>query len=365
MQAGLEDRRMPSINGERAWQAVLKRDRRRDGDFVYAVASTGIYCRPSCPARRPARRRVTFFDSPQAAEAAGFRACRRCRPSSPQGSASAQRLERARRRLDRDEAGSLTLRRLAAEVGGSPYHLQRAFKRAFGLSPKEYRDARRVTRLKAALKGGRTVTDAIYEAGLSSGSRLYARVNSDLGMTPVAFRSGGAGLTLRFATERTAIGRMLVAITERGIAAVRLGQADAGLLASLRRDYPRAVLRRDAVALTPYVAGVLRCLSRSDGAPRLPLDFNALHATAFQRRVWKALQAVPCGQTRSYRDLARAIGKPTAARAVARACAANALAIAIPCHRVVRANGDLAGYRWGIARKKRLLKLEQQQDSAS
>lgn len=356
---------MPSINGERAWQAVVQRDRRRDGDFVYGVASTGIYCRPSCPSRRPARRRVLFFDSPQAAEAAGFRACRRCRPSSPHGSASVQRLERARRCLDRDEAGSFTLRRLAAAVGGSPYHLQRTFKQAFGLTPKEYRDARRLTRLKTALKGGRTVTEAIYEAGFSSGSRLYARVNSDLGMTPGVFRSGGTGMTLRFATAGTAIGRMLVAVTERGIAAVRLGKTDADLVASLRRDYPTALVRRDAGGLAPYIAGVLRCLSESEGAPRLPLDFNALHATAFQRRVWKALQAIPCGQTRSYRDLARAIGKPTAARAVAGACAANALAIAIPCHRVVRANGDLAGYRWGIARKKRLLTLERRHASAS
>lgn len=356
---------MPSINGKRAWQAVVQRDRRRDGDFVYAVASTGIYCRPSCPSRRPARRRVAFFGSPQAAEAAGFRACRRCRPSSPQGSASVQRLERARRCLDRDEAGSLTLRQLAAEVGGSPCHLQRAFKQAFGLSPREYRDARRVTRLKAALKGGRTVTEAIYEAGFSSGSRLYARVNSDLGMTPGVFRAGGAGMTLRVATAETAIGRILVAVTERGIAAVRLGKTDAGLIASLRRDYPKAVLRRDTGRLKPYLAGLRRCLSGSDGAPRLPLDFNVLQATAFQRRVWKALQAIPCGQTRSYRDLARSIGKPTAARAVAGACAANALAIAVPCHRAVRADGNLAGYRWGIARKQRLLELERRHASAS
>lgn len=348
---------MPSLNIGRAWKAVLERDRRCDGEFVYAVASTRVYCRPSCPSRRPHRSRVTFFTSFQSAEEAGFRACRRCRPESSDVPETEKRLERVRRYLDEHYDGSDTLKQLASGIGMSSYYLQRAFKRVIGVSPREYRDARRMEHFKTSLKRGNTVTNATYAAGFGSSSRLYERVNSDLGMAPLVFQSGGTGVTLRFTTASTVVGRMLVAVTERGIATVRLGNSDASLLDSLRRDYPMATLRRDAAGLQRYVTGILRCLAAKRDGHRLPLDPGG---TAFQRRVWKALQQIPYGRTRSYRDVARAIGQPAAARAVARACASNPIAVAIPCHRVVREDGRLGGYRWGLQRKRRLLALEQE-----
>ena len=346
---------MLSVNADDAWEAVLSRDRRCDGRFVYAVSSTRVYCRPSCPSRRPTRNHVMFFDSPQLAESAGFRACLRCRPQSAHGSETEQRVERARRYLDEHSDEPITLRRLATQVGLSPFHLQRAFTRVVGLSPKAYQDAKRMERFTASLKRGETVTNATYEAGFGSSSRLYARVNEDLGMTPSAFRSGGRGVTLRYTTVPTAVGRMLVAVTEQGIAAVSLGDTEAALVTSLRSDYPKAVLRRDRNGLEQHVHRLLQCLNGSADMDRLPLDVKT---TAFQRKVWQALQQIPRGQTRSYQEIARAIGQPTAARAVARACAGNPVAVAIPCHRVVRGDGQLAGYRWGLHRKKRLLDLE-------
>jgi AraC family transcriptional regulator of adaptative response/methylated-DNA-[protein]-cysteine methyltransferase len=347
---------MPSVITERAWKAVLDRDRRWDGTFVYAVASTKVYCRPSCPSRRPQRHQVTFFGSFRLAEEAGFRACRRCRPESSEVPEIEKRIARVRRYLDEHYDQPDTLKHLASEIGTSPYYLQRAFKKFIGLSPKEYRDARRMERFKTSLRGGQTVTTATYEAGFGSSSRLYERVNSDLGMTPLVFQSGGTGVTLRFMTASTVVGRMLLAVTARGIATVRLGDSDASLVASLRRDYPMATLRRDAMGLKRYITGILRCLTAQGDRCRLPLD---LGGTAFQRRVWKVLQRIPAGSTRSYRDVARAIGQPEAARAVARACATNPIAVAIPCHRVIREDGRPGGYRWGLQRKNRLLALEQ------
>jgi AraC family transcriptional regulator of adaptative response/methylated-DNA-[protein]-cysteine methyltransferase len=298
---------------------------------------------------------VTFFVSSQLAEAAGFRACLRCRPQSSHGSKIEQRVERARRYLEEHADEPVTLRQLAADIGMSPFHLQRAFKQVVGLSPKEYQDDRRMERFMSSLKRGATVTSATYEAGFGSSSRLYERVNSALGMTPSAFQSGGIGVTLRFTIAPTVVGRLLVAVTDRGIATVRLGNSDASLVASLQCDYPKAMLRRDADGLKQYVRGILQCLSGKAEVDQLPLDVKA---TAFQRKVWKALQQIPRGSTRSYREIARAIGQPTAARAVARACAANPIAVAVPCHRAVRGDGYLAGYRWGLQRKKRLLALE-------
>lgn len=346
---------MPSVNADHAWDAVLKHARQADGTFVYGVASTGVYCRPSCPSRRPARRHVTFFDSPQRAEAAGFRACLRCRPQSSTGSETERRVERARCYLDEHAGEPVTLRRLAADIGMSPYYLQRAFTQLVGLSPKDYQHARRMERFKSSLKRGETVTTATYEAGFGSNSRLYERVSADLGMTPSVFRSGGAGVTLRYATAHTAVGRLLVAVTDRGIASVSLGDRDTSLVASLRHDFPKAVLVRDRNGLKQQVRGILDCLDgRADG-DSLALDVKA---TAFQRKVWKALRHIPRGSTRSYRDIAQSIGQPKAARAVARACATNPIAVAVPCHRAVRSNGQLAGYRWGLQRKKQLLDLE-------
>jgi AraC family transcriptional regulator, regulatory protein of adaptative response / methylated-DNA-[protein]-cysteine methyltransferase len=296
-----------------------------------------------------------FFTSAHLAEAAGFRACLRCRPQSPDGSEAAQRVERARRYLDDHSDKPVTLRQLAAKVWMSPFHLQRAFKQLVGLSPKEYRDAQRMERFKSSLKRGETVTYATYEAGFGSSSRLYERVDSALGMTPSAFRSGGIGMTLRFTIAPTVVDCMLVAVTDRGIAAVRLGDTEASLVASLQRDYPKAMLRRDTNGLTQHVRAVLHCLTEEADVENLSLD---VRATAFQLKVWKALQQIPRGATRSYGEIAQAMGLPTAARAVARACATNPVAVAIPCHRAVRGDGHHAGYRWGIQRKKRLLDLE-------
>jgi AraC family transcriptional regulator of adaptative response/methylated-DNA-[protein]-cysteine methyltransferase len=346
---------MPSVSADYAWEAVLNRDRRADGRFVYAVSSTGVYCHPSCPSRRASRNHVTFFDSPQLAESAGFRACLRCRPRSVAGAEVEERIERARCYLDGHADEPITLRRLAAHVGLSPFHLQRTFAKSVGISPKAYQDAKRMERFTASLKRGETVTNATYEAGFGSSSRLYARMHEDFGMTPSAFRSGGRGVTLRYTTVSTAVGRMLMAVTERGIAAVSLGDTEAALVASLRSDYPKAVLRRDRKELEKHVYHLLQCLNGSVDRDRLPLDVKT---TAFQRKVWQALQQIPRGQTRSYQEIARVIRQPAAARAVARACAGNLVAIAIPCHRVVRGNGRLAGYRWGLERKKQLLALE-------
>ena len=352
---------MPSLNTERAWKAVLERDRRFDGKFVYGVASTKVYCRPSCPSRRPSRYQATFFDSARLAETAGFRACRRCRPESADGPETEKRTEQARRYLDEHYDEPVTLQQLAGEIGMSPYYLQRAFKRFVGFSPKEYRDMRRMEHFKTSLKRGKTVTNAIYEAGFGSSSRVYERANSDLGMTPSVFQAGGSGITISFTTKATVAGHMLVAVTKRGIVTVRIGNSDASLVASLRRDYPMATLRRDAIGLTRYITGILRCLTANGDGFRLPLDLNA---TAFQRRVWKALQRIPPGSTRSYGDVARVIGQPAATRAVARACATNPIAVAIPCHRVIREDGRLGGYRWGLQRKERLLALEQESTTA-
>jgi AraC family transcriptional regulator, regulatory protein of adaptative response / methylated-DNA-[protein]-cysteine methyltransferase len=346
---------MSSVNADYAWEAVLNRDRRGDGKFVYAVSSTHVYCRPSCPSRRPTRSHVAFFYSAQLAESAGYRACLRCRPQLPTGSEAEERVERARQYLDDHADEPITLRQLAAHIDFSPFHLQRTFTKMVGLSPKRHQNAKRMERFTTSLKRGETITTATYEAGFGSSRGLYARVHETLGMTPSAFRSGGMGVTLRYTIVPTAVGRMLVAVTERGIAAVSLGETEAALVQSLRSDYPKAVLRRDRKGLEQPVSRLLQCLNGSIAVGRLPLDVKA---TAFQRKVWQALQQIPRGQTRSYQQIARAIGQPTATRAVARACAVNPIAVVIPCHRIVRGNGHLAGYRWGLNRKQQLLALE-------
>ncbi len=346
---------MPSVNPLTAWSAVLKHDRRFDGTFVYAVSSTNVYCRPSCPSRRPARQNVKFFISSQQAEAAGFRACLRCQPQSAYGSRTERLVEQVRRYLDEQADEPATLKHLATLVQMSPFHLQRAFSRVVGLSPKAYQDAKRMERFTNSLKRGDTVTNATYEAGFGSSSRVSERASQHLGMTPSAFRSGGAGVTLRYATAPTAAGRMLIAVTERGLVSVSLGDSEASLAAQLKREYPNAVLRRDPEGLKQQLHVLLQCLNGQAVTEQLPLDVNA---TTFQRKVWRVLQQIPRGSTRTYWEIAQAVGQPTASRAVARACATNPVALAIPCHRVVREDGSPASYRWGLQRKKRLLALE-------
>jgi AraC family transcriptional regulator, regulatory protein of adaptative response / methylated-DNA-[protein]-cysteine methyltransferase len=342
------------MQSETQWQQVMARDARQDGRFVFAVRTTGVYCRPSCPSRRPRRDSVEFFADPQQAERAGYRACLRCKPT--QISAQAKAVMHARRLLDEAE-GVLTLAELSKRVGLSPFHLQRLFKRATGLSPREYQSARRMQHLKHGLRKGDDVTTALYEAGFGSPSRLYEKSQQQLGRTPGTYRRGGAGLTVAYTIVPSALGRMLVAATPRGLCAVRFADTAAELERELREEFHAATLVRDEAALQPYLGSLLANLRGEHNTIDLPLD---VRATAFQKKVWETLQRIPRGETRSYREVAQEIGDPRAVRAVARACASNPVAVAVPCHRVVRSDGELAGYRWGLARKKKLLSQEKQ-----
>ena len=346
-------RRDEGIDPGTAWTAVLNRDGRQDGRFVYAVRTTGIFCRPTCPSRRPARGHVLFFEGPAAARAAGFRPCLRCVPES--SAAPAVAIERVRAHIEAHLDEKLTLHDLAPVAELSPAHLQRTFKSALGLSPRDYVRARRAERFKTEVRGGRTVTDALYEAGYGSGSRLYEDAGARLGMTPGAFRRGGEGQLIRYTTAASPLGRILVAATERGVCAVQVGESDRALETGLREDYPRAERRRDDRSLRPTLAVILAHLGGEIPRLDLPLDVSA---SAFQWRVWRALQEIPYGETRSYAQVAAAVGQPRAVRAVARACASNRVALLVPCHRVVRTDGSLGGYRWGTARKRRLLETE-------
>jgi AraC family transcriptional regulator of adaptative response/methylated-DNA-[protein]-cysteine methyltransferase len=332
----------------------MARDRRYDGAFVYAVRSTGIYCRPSCASRRPRRGQVTFYPIPEAAEREGFRACRRCRPADAAGSDPAVALVRAAcRALESPDAPSLGI--LAHRLGQRPHGLLRAFKRLLGITPQQYRDARRVARLKHELKRRPHVSPAVYEAGYGSSSRVYERANAQLGMTPATYARGGADTEIAFAVVPCALGRLLVAATPRGVCRVSLGDSAASLAADLAAEFPAARIRKGRASLERWVTAILAYLDGSEPHLDVPLD---IRATAFQRRVWQELQAIPYGETRSYTEIARRIGHPTASRAVARACATNPAALVIPCHRVVREDGELGGYRWGLERKKALLERE-------
>ncbi|HEU4643613.1 MAG TPA: bifunctional DNA-binding transcriptional regulator/O6-methylguanine-DNA methyltransferase Ada [Gemmatimonadaceae bacterium] len=338
-----------------AWAAVMERDRRFDGVFVYAVRTTGVYCRPSCPSRRPLRENVRFFPSPEDAERGGFRECKRCRPRAAMATTGAARAVRAKEYIDAHLDEPLTLDALARAVKLSPYHLQRVFKAYVGLSPKKYRDAKRLERFKARVKEGDTVSRATYEAGFGSSRTLYAAAEAGLGMSPASYRRGGLGVHIRYAITRTAFGRLLVAATERGVCAVSLGESVEELEGGLRREFPRADITRADDALSEWVRAIVAHLEGESTALAVPTD---LHGTEFQMRVWRALREIPYGDTRSYGEIARSIGQPAAVRAVARACAGNRVALVVPCHRVVREGGALGGYRWGVERKRRLLEQE-------
>jgi AraC family transcriptional regulator of adaptative response/methylated-DNA-[protein]-cysteine methyltransferase len=354
-----EDRRPSETADEAArWRAVSARDREWDGRFVYAVQTTGVYCRPSCPARRPHRRNVTFFAAPAAAEAAGFRSCRRCRPREVGPSDARTRTVReACRLLSEDRDAPLRLGALAEALGVSPRHLLRTFKETLGVTPRQYAAARRLAAFKGRLKKGDSVTGALYEVGFGSSSRLYEDVQGRLGMTPATYRRGGRGMSIGYTIARSPLGLLLVAATARGVAAVSLGDSEAALEAALRAEYPHAEIARDDRGLERWVSLVLAHISGTAPRQDLPLD---VQATAFQHRVWQELRAIPRGETRSYSEVARRIGSPTASRAVARACATNRVALIVPCHRVVEAGGGLGGYRWGVARKRALLDSEGQ-----
>jgi len=341
---------------ERRWRAVQARDPRFDGAFVFGVRSTGIYCRPTCPARRPLRRNVVFFPVAEAAEGAGFRSCRRCRPreASPRDREAA-RVRTVCRRIEASADSTLSLKALSAEVGWGPHHLQRTFKRIVGVSPRQYADAVRLRSLRERLRKGDPVTTAIYDAGYGSSSRVYERAPARLGMTPATYRRGGRGVRLAYAIAPSSLGRLLVAASERGVSAVRLGDSEAGLVDALRAEFPAAEINRDDAGVGAWLKAVLERIEGGPPHADLPLD---IRGTAFQQRVWDALRAIPFGEVRSYADVARSIGQPTAARAVARACATNPVAVIIPCHRVVPGSGGTGGYRWGAERKRELLERE-------
>jgi AraC family transcriptional regulator of adaptative response/methylated-DNA-[protein]-cysteine methyltransferase len=336
---------------------VLARDAARDGTFVYAVRSTGIYCRPSCPAPPPRREQVVFYPVPETAEQAGFRPCRRCRPETATArDPHVERVRSACRSIEAQLEEPLTLAALAERVGLSPFHLQRTFKRITGITPRQYAEACRLGQLKARLKTRRTVTMALYEVGYGSSSRLYERAAGHLGMTPATYQRGGRDTCIRYTLADCPLGRLLLAGTERGICAVSLGDSDAELEAVLRSEYPAAEIVRADDALRPWFEELLEHLRGQQPHLDLPLD---VQATAFQWRVWQELRKIPYGSTRSYSEIARALGQPTATRAVARACATNPVSVIIPCHRVVREDGGLGGYRWGLERKRQLLDREQ------
>ncbi|HEV2388270.1 MAG TPA: bifunctional DNA-binding transcriptional regulator/O6-methylguanine-DNA methyltransferase Ada [Candidatus Acidoferrales bacterium] len=340
-------------------KAVAERDSRFDNQFVFGVRSTGIYCQPSCPARRPRPEQMVFFDAPEAAERSGYRPCRRCSPRGDSPNPQAKQLARLCGEMDRILAAEpdrrLTLARLAQTAGMSLHQLARIFRRLLGVTPRQYVDTQRLREVKALLRRGANVTDALYGAGYGSSSRLYERAPSQLGMTPAAYRRGGERIQMRYTVVSCPLGRLLVAATERGISAVYLGDSDARLAAELAREFPRASIQRDRESLERWVGAIVEHLRGRQPLADLPVD---VQATAFQRRVWEELRRIPYGATRSYSEIARAIGRPGAVRAVARACATNPASIVIPCHRVVREDGSLAGYRWGLDRKRALIAKE-------
>lgn len=338
---------------ERFWRASAARDRRADGTFVLGVRSTRIYCRPSCPARRPLRRNVVFFRTQQEAEAQGFRACLRCRPNEIASSVALVR--EASRFLAAESDETLRLASIARELGTSPATLRRAFAHVTGLTPRDLAAAMRVKRFKTMLRAGRSITDALYETGYGSSSRVYERSNAQLGMTPATYQKGGMGMKIGYVIAKSPLGKVLVGATERGVSAVYLGDSEAKLLDELRKEYPRAEIAPAAESYGRWVAEIVGRIEGRVAHLEVPLD---LQATAFQRRVWQELQRIPRGTTRTYSQVARAMGKPKAVRAVARACAMNPVSIVVPCHRVIREDGKLAGYRWGLGRKEELLGRE-------
>jgi len=345
---------IPPRAAARFWRATVSRDARADGTFVLAVRSTHIYCRPSCPARRPLRRNVVFFRTREEAEKQGFRPCLRCRPNEIAGPIAL--VESASRQLAKSGEDSIRFGELAARLGTTSATLRRAFLQVTGLRPRELAETLRLARFKKLLRAGKSIADALYETGYGSSSRVYERSNAQLGMTPATYKKGGKNMKIGYSIAKSALGKVLVAATERGVSAVYLGDAEAKLIQELRDEYPRAEISPAADSFERWVKEIIL---RVEGKPpriELPLD---LQATAFQRRVWQELQRIPRGATRTYSQVARALGNPKAVRAVARACATNPVSIVVPCHRVIREDGSLAGYRWGLSRKEQLLAQEQ------
>lgn len=348
------------MNDEQRWAAVRNRDARCDGKFLYGVVTTGVFCRPSCPSRRPLRKNVRFYATPDAAARDGLRPCLRCRPLAAAGDdAQAARIHAVARHIEAHAHESLPLSALAARARLSPFHFQRRFKALVGVTPKQYLTACRMKRLKDGLRAGAPVTGAIYDAGFGSASRVYERVDTRLGMTPKQYRQGGAGVAISYTVAETPLGLTLVAATDRGLCFVQFGVAEAELVARLEREYPGATIApMDASARAPFAEWMAALAAHLEGTrPRLDLPLD-MRGTAFQMKVWSFLQRIPYGEVRSYAEVAEGIGAPQAVRAVASACAANRIAVAIPCHRVIRGDGGLGGYRWGLERKRALIDAE-------
>lgn len=342
-------------NGREAryWQAVLARDGRADGTFFFGVRSTSIYCRPSCPARRPLRTNALFFQTRQDAERQGYRPCRRCKPN--EIPATVLIVQRAAQVLENALDEPVSVNSLARKLAVRTDVLRRAFHQQTGLNPKELAAALRLNKFKKLLRQGNGIADALYATGYGSTSRVYERSDAQLGMTPATYQKGGKGMLIKYTTAKSSLGEVLVAATDRGISAVYLGDTSAKLANELRDEYPRAEIVAENGAFSGWVNEIIARLEGSAPRRELPLD---LQATAFQRRVWQELQKIPRGATRTYAQVAKSLGKPSAVRAVARACATNPVSIVVPCHRVVRTDGNLAGYRWGISRKQILLERE-------
>ncbi len=348
------------LDERECWEAVQKRDGGQDGRFYFGVVTTGVYCRPSCPARRPRRENVRFYTAPEEAEGDGLRACLRCRPRETGEETRAKMGEICDFIRSHALLGEpLTLDVLSRRAGMTPFRFQRVFRAALGVTPRQYLQACRFEALKRNLRSGESVTDAIYESGFGSSSRVYEQTDARLGMTPAEYQAGGRNLAISCASFSSPLGRLMVAATDRGLCFVQFGESHEDLLAELQKEYPEAAIEtleapfdapfdRYVEALRSYLAGE---------PPHLDLPV-AVRASAFELKVWNYLQSIPYAEQRSYSAVAAGIGQPAAARAVARACAANRVALVIPCHRVIRASGDPGGYRWGLDRKRRLLGLE-------
>ena len=349
------------------WTAVLSRDPRFDGRFVYAVRSTGVYCRPTCPSRRPRQTQAVFFAVPEEARTAGYRPCRRCHPDrlGEDGELARIAVEYIDAYIEANESLP-TLSELTEAAGATASRLRRIFRKETGLSPAQYARARRMEHFKANLRDGANVTEAMYDAGYGSSSRLYENAGEQLAMTPATYRRGGAGTVIRFVMSESALGGLLVAATVSGVCAVKLGDNLDILIAELKDEFPSADIRRvepdglepESAGLRTWVGALLEYLEGQPVSIDLPLD---VLATVFQWRVWRQLQAIPTGETRTYQQLAEELEHPTASRAVGRACATNPVAPIIPCHRALRKDGGLAGYRWGLHRKEALLEMERRQ----
>lgn len=348
----------PLTDDER-WRAVVERDSSAEGQFVLAVHTTGIFCRPGCPARTPKRDNVTFYDTPAEAIRAGYRPCKRCRPTGKSISEhQRQVVERARHLIETSET-KVTLEGIAANVGMSPWHLQRLFRAHTGLSPAQYQRSLRSGRLRESIGNAPSVTYAIQDAGYGSSSQFYALAPRELGMTPSAFRSGGAGQRIRYGIVQTWLGYLLVAATNRGIASLQMGDSEEEMRERLQSTFPNAELVDDDPTFAEIIEQVVDLAERPRDAASIPVDAGG---TTFQHRVWNALRQIPAGSTRTYSEVAEAIGAPKAVRAVAKACADNPVPLVVPCHRVIGKDGSLTGYRYGLARKRALLKREASED---